>query len=79
MKSPILDRGMAKTSLWSWGYPSIGSIWLKPRRCSIRGLIKLVSPLDSASTAELELSEELEGWLEWVVEHKVEHVRLESL
>jgi hypothetical protein len=43
------------------------------------GLIKLVSPLDSASTAELELSEELEGWLEWVVEHKVEHVRLESL
>lgn len=42
------------------------------------GVVKLVSPLDSSSTAELELSEELERWLEWVIEHKVQHVRLES-
>ena len=42
------------------------------------GVIKLVSPLDSSTTAELELSEELEVFLEWVIEHKVDHVRLES-
>jgi len=42
------------------------------------GVVKLVSPLDSSSTAEVELSEELEMFLEWVIEHKVNHVRLES-
>ena len=41
------------------------------------GVIRIVSPLDSSTTAELELSEELERWLEWVLEHRVEHVRLE--
>ncbi|MBD3674569.1 MAG: hypothetical protein HUJ26_13690 [Planctomycetaceae bacterium] len=43
------------------------------------GVIKLVSPLDSSSTAELELSEELELFLEWVIQNKVDHVRLESI
>lgn len=42
------------------------------------GVIRLVSPLDSSSTAELELSEEQERWLEWVLEHDVQHVRLDS-
>jgi hypothetical protein len=42
------------------------------------GVIRLVSPLDSSSTAELELTEEQERWLEWVLEHDVQHVRLES-
>ena len=42
------------------------------------GVIRLVSPLDSSTTAELELSEELECWLEWILDHEVQHVRLES-
>lgn len=42
------------------------------------GVIRLVSPLDSSSTAELELSEELERWLEWVLDNEVQHVRLVS-
>lgn len=41
------------------------------------GVLRIVSPLDSAVTAELELSEEHEAWLEWVLDHEVEHLRLE--
>jgi len=41
------------------------------------GVVRIVSPLDSSTTAELELSEELEVWLEWILAHKVQHVRIE--
>jgi hypothetical protein len=41
------------------------------------GVIRVVSPLDSSSTAELEISEEHETWLEWMIANKVEHIRLE--
>jgi hypothetical protein len=40
------------------------------------GVVRIVSPLDSASQAEIELSEEQEAWLEWMVASGVEHVRL---
>jgi hypothetical protein len=40
------------------------------------GVVRIVSPLDSASRAEIELSEEQEAWLEWMVHSGVEHVRL---
>lgn len=40
------------------------------------GVILVVSPLDSASRTEVELSEEQEGWLEWMAEHQVEHIRI---
>lgn len=40
------------------------------------GGFALVSPLDSASTTEIELSEEQETWLEWMVANQVQHVRL---
>jgi len=40
------------------------------------GVVRLASPLDSQSRAEIELSEEQEAWLEWVVSHRVERVRL---
>ncbi len=40
------------------------------------GVVRLVSPLDSESRAEIELSEEQEAWLEWVVGHRIERVRL---
>ena len=40
------------------------------------GVVRIVSPLDSSSRAEIELSEEQEAWLEWMVHSGVEHVRL---
>ncbi len=41
------------------------------------GVVRLVSPLDSESRAEIELSEEQESWLEWIVKHRIERVRLQ--
>ena len=41
------------------------------------GVIRIVSPLDSASRAELELSEEQEAWLEWMINNAIEHIRIE--
>jgi hypothetical protein len=40
------------------------------------GQISLVSPLDSENRAEVELSEEQEDWLQWMVDHGIERVRL---
>jgi hypothetical protein len=40
------------------------------------GVFRLVSPLDSAAQAEIELSEEQETWLEWMVNNQVERIRL---
>ena len=40
------------------------------------GVFRIVSPLDSDNRTELELTEEQEDWLHWIVEHQVEHLRL---
>ena len=40
------------------------------------GVFHLVSPLDSENKTEIELSEEQEAWLEWMVANRVERVRL---
>lgn len=41
------------------------------------GAIQLVSPLDSENRTDVELSEEQEGWLEWLLAHGIAHIRLE--
>ena len=41
------------------------------------GVIRIVSPLDSTSTAEMEITEEQEAWLKWMIQHEIEHLRLE--
>ena len=41
------------------------------------GVFRLVSPLDSENRTEVELSEEQEEWLEWMIRNGIEHVRLE--
>jgi hypothetical protein len=41
------------------------------------GFLPLVSPLDSQHRAQVELTEDQEAWLEWLVQHDVQHVRLE--
>lgn len=40
------------------------------------GVVRIVSPLDSATTAELEISEEQEAWLDWMIENQIEQIRL---
>jgi hypothetical protein len=40
------------------------------------GVLRIVSPLDSQSTAELEISEEQEAWLSWMIDNQIEHIRL---
>ena len=40
------------------------------------GVFSLVSPLDAESVAEIELSEEQEIWLEWMVQHKICTVKI---
>lgn len=42
------------------------------------GVIELVSPLDTANMTEVELSEEQEVLLGWLVKEKVGHVRVEE-
>jgi hypothetical protein len=39
------------------------------------GTIRIVSPLDSTSTAELEITEEQEAWLRWMIENRIERIR----
>lgn len=57
-----------------------GEYWIDPaeaRRWLDEGVLNLVSPLDSEKQAEVEISEDQERWLEWLLEHDVRHVRLE--
>ena len=40
------------------------------------GVLRVISPLDSQNQAEIEFTAEQEVWLEWLVEHNIQHVRL---
>lgn len=42
------------------------------------GVLRLVSPLDSTKTAEVEITEEQEGFLVWLVANEIQHIRLEA-
>jgi hypothetical protein len=46
------------------------AIWLS------EGVFHLVSPLDSANTTEVELTEEQEAFLDWLSRHQIERVRV---
>lgn len=41
------------------------------------GVITIVSPLDSAARTEIELTEDQERWLGWMVQHHLQHIRLQ--
>lgn len=65
------------------GVPKLpaGEYWVRlsdARQCLDDGVVRIVSPLDSDSKAEIELSEEQESWLEWMLANEIEHVRLEG-
>jgi hypothetical protein len=58
-----------------------GDYWIDPieaRRWLDEGVLEVISPLDSSRKAELEITEEQENWLEWLLAHDVRHVRLAS-
>ena len=63
------------------GVPNLpaGEYWidkLDAARWLDEGVLVLVSPLDSENQTEVEISEEQEKWLEWMVANDVQHVRL---
>jgi hypothetical protein len=39
-------------------------------------VVSIVSPLDAASKAEIPLTDEHEGWLQWLIDNDIRHVRL---
>ena len=40
-------------------------------------VVEVVSPLTAEIKAEVEIDEDQERWLEWMVQHEVQHIRLE--
>ena len=40
-------------------------------------VVYVVSPLDAENKAEIELTEDHERWLQWLVDHEVQRVRVE--
>ncbi|MBI1903661.1 MAG: hypothetical protein HYS13_21370 [Planctomycetia bacterium] len=64
------------------GVPQLptGEYWVRrddAKRWLEEGVIPVVSPLDSQNQTEVEISDEQQDWLEWMVDHAVEHIRLE--
>jgi hypothetical protein len=64
------------------GVPKLaaGEYWVRlddARRLLDEGVLVLVSPLDSENHTEVEISEDQEKWLEWMIAHQIEHVRVE--
>jgi hypothetical protein len=40
-------------------------------------VVRVVSPLDAEAKAEIELTDEQEAWLQWMVDNDIQHVRIE--
>jgi hypothetical protein len=69
--TPAGERGAPKLPAGEyWIDPADAQRWLDD------GVMSLVSPLDSEHQAEVELTEDQERWLEWLIAHDVQHVRL---
>ena len=65
------------------GMPSLGAdeYWIRAadaERCLDEMVVRVVSPLDSRSKAEIELTDYQEAWLQWLVDNQVQHVRVQS-
>ena len=55
-----------------------GDYWIRledARRWLDELVIQVVSPLDAEAKADIELSDEQEAWLQWLVEHQIQHLR----
>jgi hypothetical protein len=66
------------------GVPKLppGEYWIRledARRWLEDFVVEVVSPLSAETKAELEITEEQEAWLQWMVDHGVEHIRLDAV
>lgn len=69
--TPGGERGAPKLAHGEyWIDLSEAKVWLES------GVLMLVSPLDSENKAEVEISEEQENWLQWMIDNQVQHVRV---
>jgi hypothetical protein len=64
------------------GVPALGpqEYWIRredAQRWLDEFVVEVVSPLDAEAVAEIELSEEHEAFLQWLIDHDVQHVRIE--
>jgi len=64
------------------GVPPLGpdEYWVRrddAKRWYEEGVLALISPLDSQNKTEVEITEEQEDWLQWMIENEIEHVRLQ--
>jgi hypothetical protein len=58
-----------------------GEYWIDAddaRRWQEEGVMQVYSPLDSTKQAEIEITDEQQDWLDWLVANQVSHIRLES-
>lgn len=65
------------------GVPPLGlhEYWIRATEAQVwndDGVLLLVSPLDSENKTEIELTEEQEAFLEWLLAHHVEHIRVDG-
>lgn len=65
------------------GIPALaeGEFWFDPAEISRwldDGVINLISPLDTAKMTEVELDEEQESLMTWLVKENIQHVRVEE-
>ena len=63
------------------GIPKLspGEYWIRREEAAnwlADGVLSVVSPLDGANRTEIELSEEQENWLRWMVTNGIERVRV---
>jgi hypothetical protein len=57
-----------------------GEYWIdlgEARQWLDEGAVYVVSPLDAENQAEIELTEDHEVFLEWLIKHSVQHVRMQ--
>ena len=64
------------------GVPSLppGEYWVRTGDAEQwlgEGVLRVVSPLDANNCAEIELTEEQEEWLQWMVANGVQRIRLQ--
>ncbi|MDX1964773.1 MAG: hypothetical protein SFX18_16610 [Pirellulales bacterium] len=56
-----------------------GEYWIDlthSRQWLADGVVEIISPLDSLQRREVEISEEQEAWLGWMVNNQIQHVRI---
>jgi hypothetical protein len=74
---------MASSSISDEAMPKLGENEYSFARADVKnwldgGVFYLVSPLDSANTTEVELTEEQEVLLNWLDKNEIAHVRVEE-